>query len=96
MQFPKIIKVKAIQKYKIEVEFSDGTHGVYDLSHLAGKGVFKFWDKDDNFSKIFVSKESGAISWEDQIDLDTLNIYCAIKGISPDKFLQSQTHHASY
>lgn len=96
MQFPKIIKVKAIQKYKIEVDFNDGTHGVYDLSHLSGKGVFKQWDKDDNFSKVFISKESGAISWEDEIDLDTLNIYCAIKGISPDSFLERQTHHASY
>jgi hypothetical protein len=65
--------------------------------HIAQeKGVFKLWDKDDNFFKLFVSEESGAISWEDEIDLDTLNIYCAIKEISPDTFLQSQTHHASY
>lgn len=96
MQLPKVISVKATQKYKIEVHFDDGTQGFYDLSHLAGQGIFKLWEKDDNFSKVFISKESGAISWPREIDLDTLNIYCKIKGISTDKYLQSQTNHASY
>jgi hypothetical protein len=96
MQFPKVISVKAIQKYKIEVHFDDSTQGVYDLSHLAGKGVFNLWEKDDNFSKVFINNESGAISWPGEIDLDTLNIYCKIQGISTDKYLQSQTNHATY
>lgn len=96
MQFPKVLKVRAIKKYKIEVQFVDGTKGFYDLSHLAGKGVFKLWDEGNNFSNVFISKDSGAISWKDQIDLDTLNVYCKIKGISPGTFLQNQEHHATY
>ncbi len=82
MRFPKVIDVKTIEKYKIEVHFNDGFKGVYDLSHLAGKEVFKIWDEDDNFSKVFINKESGAVSWPGEIDLDSLNIYCRIKGIS--------------
>lgn len=50
-----------------------------DLSHLAGKGIFKYWDRNENFFKVFVSKESGAISWNNEIDLDTINIFYAIK-----------------
>ncbi len=96
MQFPKVISVKAIQKYKIVVQFNDGTEGVCDLSHLAGKGIFSLWEKDNNFSKVFINNESGAITWPGEIDLDTLNIYCKIKGISTDKYLQSQTNHATY
>ena len=96
MQFPKVISVKAIQKYMIEVQFNDGTRGIYDLSHLAGKGVFSLWEKDNNFLKVFINAESGAISWPGEIDLDVLNIYCKIKGISTDKYLQSQTNHAAY
>lgn len=95
MQFPKVINVKAKERYKIEVRFNDGTYGVYDLSHLAGKGVFLLWDKDDNFFKVNISKESGAITWLDEIDLDTLNIYCKIKGISPEKLLQSKEQYAT-
>jgi len=96
MQFPKVTQVKALEKYKIEVHFNDGTKGVYDLSHLAGKGIFNIWDKENNFKKVFINKESGAISWPEEIDLDTLNIYCRIKGISTNNYLRSQTDHATY
>ncbi len=96
MQFPKVSFVKAKEKYKIEIHFSDGVQGIYDVSHLAGKGIFKIWDQDENFSKVFISNESGAISWPGKIDLDTLNIYCRIKGISPNKYLHSLTDHATH
>ncbi|HEV2830374.1 MAG TPA: DUF2442 domain-containing protein [Hanamia sp.] len=82
MQFPKIISVEAITKYKLKVHFNDGTQGMYELSDLAGQGVFKTWDIDNNFFKVFINKESGAISWPGEIDIDTINAYCAIKGIS--------------
>lgn len=96
MQFPKVTHVKTLEKYKIEVYFNDGTKGIYDLSHLAGKGIFKMWDKEINFQKVFINKESGAISWPEEIDLDTLNIYCRIRGISTNTYLHSQTDHATY
>jgi hypothetical protein len=80
MQFPKIISVEAITKYKLKVHFNDGTQGMYELSDLAGQGVFKTWDIDNNFFKVFINKESGAISWPVEIDIDTINAYSAIKG----------------
>lgn len=96
MQFPKIIAIKAIEKYKLQIHFNDDTQGIYDLSHLAGKGVFKVWDTDNTFFKVFIDTTSGAISWPGEIELDTLNIYCKIKGISSDTYLNSITRHASY
>jgi len=78
MQFPKIVAVKAIEKYKLFVRFNDDAKGVYDLSHLAGKGVFKPWDTNNNFFKVFINKESGAVQWPGEIDLDTLNIYAQL------------------
>lgn len=96
MQFPKVTTVKTIKKYQIELLFNDGTKGIYDLSHLSGKGVFKSWEKDNNFSKVFINQETGAVSWPQEIDLDTLNIYCKIKGISIDKYLHSQPGRAAY
>lgn len=41
MKFPEIISVTPIKKYKLFVRFSDASEGEYDISHLAGKGVFK-------------------------------------------------------
>ena len=59
----KATSVKALEKYKIFVSFNDGNEGIYDLQDAAGKGVFKSWDEDDNFNKVFINKENGAITW---------------------------------
>jgi hypothetical protein len=94
MEFPKIVSVEPVEKYRVKVKFADGIQGIYDVSDLAGKGVFKIWDKDDNFFKVFISKESGAISWPGEIDIDTINTYCTIKGISPDTYFDNQMKYA--
>ena len=96
MQFPKIKSVTAIGKYKLYVRFSDASEGEYDVSHLAGKGVFKSWDTNNNFSKVFISTESGAITWPGELDIDTINAYCKIKGVEVDEYLNSKQHHAAY
>ena len=96
MQFPKIISVEAIEKYKLTVKFDDQTDGIYDVSDLSGKGVFKIRDTNDNFFKVFVNMDSGAISWPGEIDIDTINAYCSIKGISPKTYFQNQMDHATH
>lgn len=93
---PKIEKVVATEKYKLLVHFDDGTHGILDLHYLAGKGVFKQWDDDDSFFKVYISVESGAITWPNEIDIDTYNAYCKIKGISPAEYFQSKQKHAPH
>ena len=93
----KVTSVKAIEKYKIFIQFNDATEGVYDLSNCAGKGVFKTWEEDNNFFKVFISSESGAITWPNEIDIDTYNAYCIIKGINPEDFFKlSKLQNASY
>ena len=96
MQFPKIISVKALDKFKLKISFNDGLKGIYDVSDLAGKGVFKIWDTNDNFFKVFINKESGAISWQGEIEIDTLNAYCTISGISPERYFQNQMDNATH
>jgi hypothetical protein len=96
MQFPKIISVEAIEKYKLKIKFADRTSGIYDVSDLAGKGVFKIWDTNDTFFKVVVNADSGAISWPGEIEIDTINAYCSIKGISPEAYFQNQMDHATH
>ena len=55
----KPIKVKALKKHTIFVEFSDGTRGAVDLAHLAHKGVFRDYKKDNLFMTSFAQ-----IPWE--------------------------------
>lgn len=43
------LKVKALDNYKIWLQYADGTTGDVDLSDLVGKGVFRLWKKQDFF-----------------------------------------------
>lgn len=91
---PRIEKLKAVEPYKLFVRFADGTEGVLNLSHLAGEGVFKAWDKDNLFFDVFVSTETGTITWPGGIDIDLYNAYCKIKGITPEQYFQVKETHA--
>ena len=95
MELPKVKSVNAVKNYLLHVEFTDNTKGDYDISHLAGKGVFNTWDLDNNFYKVFIDPISGAISWPGELDIDTINVYCAINNLDVDSYL-SQPQHASY
>ena len=86
----------ATGKYILYVRFSDASEGEYDVSHLAGKGVFKSWDTENNFFKVSINTESGAITWPGELDIDTIDVYCKIKGLDVDTYLHSKQQHAAY
>lgn len=86
MKSPKAILATSLGKYKLRLSFDDRVEGIVDLSDMAGKGVFAAWDKDDNFSKVFIDKESGAIAWPCNIDIDTLNCYLQIKEMTYSQY----------
>ncbi|MCW3106770.1 MAG: hypothetical protein JWQ09_1276 [Segetibacter sp.] len=66
------------------------------MSELAGKGVFKSWDTDNNFFKVSINPGSGTITWPGELDIDTINAYCKIKGVDVDQYLNSKQHYAAY
>lgn len=88
--------VKALKKYQLLVKFSDGVEGVIDLSHVAGGGVFKSWDEENNFFNVFLSRESKAITWPGGVDTDTYNVYSGITGVEPKEFLKGLKHDAAH
>jgi len=92
----KIKSVRAMEKYKIFIQFNEGSEGILNLQDLTGKSVFKSWDVNNNFSKVFISDESGAITWPEEIDIDTLNAYFTIKNINPEEYFKKERTHASH
>ncbi|HEX5026022.1 MAG TPA: DUF2442 domain-containing protein [Agriterribacter sp.] len=92
MQVPKVISVEALGDYSLSVVFDNGIRGFVDMSYLAGKGVFRAWDTANTFNQVFINPENNAISWPGEIDIDTINIYCRIKGITPHQFLQQNEY----
>lgn len=77
-----IKEVQPLNNYQIHLLFEDGTKGALDLSHLVDKGVFAFWNNYDNFKKVYIDEESGAIAWNEHIDIDPLAAYLEIKGMT--------------
>lgn len=74
---PVLQTIKPLNGFKLYMEFQDGVKGTVDLSHLKGKGVFEWWDKDNNFSKVHIGKY-GDIVWSEDVDIDALNCYLKI------------------
>jgi len=91
----RVTKVKALDNYSIFVWFSDGVHGTIDLNHLAHKGIFHEWDKNNLFRQVHID-DYGAIAWNDDIDICPDNVYLQLKGMTFEQWQQqNQMQYAS-
>ena len=66
---PYLTEATALQGYKLVVTFDDGVSGVIDLATWKGKGVFSYWDDENNFKNFNITK-NGKIEWNEDIDMD--------------------------
>jgi hypothetical protein len=85
-----VIAVKPLANYQIWLKFSDHTEGVADLSHLSKKGIFKQWDDNNLFNQVRIDSETDAIIWNENIDIDAINLYLKLKNITFEEF---KKHH---
>ena len=91
----KPIEVAASDNYTIFVCFSDGVQGSIDLKHLAHKGIFLEWDKNNLFEQVHID-DYGAIAWNDNIDICPDNVYLQLRGITFEQWQQqNKNQHAS-
>ena len=93
---PNILEALPLDGFKIRLKFSDGAAGEVDFSHLAGRGVFAFWNEPANFKKVTI--ENGrCLVWGDEIDLDADSLYLKLTGKKPEELfpaLKEETAHA--
>jgi hypothetical protein len=94
--FPQLSSVEAIAKYKLKLLYDDDTEGLVDLSHLAGRGVFKIWDEGQAFFKVSIDSETNALIWSDTVDLDPDNLYLQIKGLTFEQFKTASILKVAY
>jgi len=87
----KISKVKALQGYRLELEFDDGVSGTVDLSYLVGKGVFALWCDRPTFEQVRIGS-SGELVWGDQIDLCPDALYLKATGKKPEDIFPTLRH----
>ena len=79
----KVTHVQALEGYKLDVTFADGTEGTVDLSELVGKGVFQLWDDYEKFRQVEIG-ETGELIWADQVDICPDSLYLRVTGEKPE------------
>ncbi len=63
----KVIKVKVLQDYKLELTFDNNVVKIKDMKPHLNSGVFKALKKPEIFNSVKTSY--GAISWNGDIDM---------------------------
>ena len=82
----KISEIKALPNYGLHIKYNNGVEGDVDLSAQVGKGVFSKFKDLSFFNKVWIG-ESGAPTWNDEIDIDPINPYLIITGKTFEEFL---------
>ena len=85
------IAVEPRDGYQIWVRYEDGVEGVLDLSHLAGRGVFKAWDDRAFFEGVHINEEGGCVCWgcppgsDMELDIAPETGYARLLGITREQ-----------
>jgi Protein of unknown function (DUF2442) len=92
----RIIKVKVLPGYRLELEFDDGVGGTVDLSEGVGKGVFALWRDPLVFEQVRIASY-GELLWGEKVDLCPDALYLKVTGKKPEDIfpaLRDQLTHA--
>ena len=67
---PRIVSVRRVDDYRLELGFTDGASGVVDLrERIIGRGgVFRALEDPEFFRQVKVDAEAGTIFWPNGVD----------------------------
>ena len=91
----KLTHVEVLENYRLELTFSEGTHGIVDLSDLAGSGVFVLWNDYEEFRKVRIG-DTGELVWTDQVDLCPDALYLRLTGKRPEDVFPVLRHEPAH
>jgi len=82
------VELEPLPAYKLYLRYADGVAGEVDLSHLAGKGVFRLWSDPEAFQRVSIGS-GGEVRWSDEVDLCADALYMEITGKTPEEVFPS-------
>ncbi|MBN1347215.1 MAG: DUF2442 domain-containing protein [Phycisphaerae bacterium] len=90
-QPPRVVAVRPLEEYRLELTFADGFTGVVDLAGwvVPGDGVFEALGNRAFFEQVSLSSEGGTIEWPNGVDLCPDVLYSRATGI-PIPFAQPE------
>lgn len=89
----KILSVKPLTGYQLNVVFDDGVSGTIDLKNFIGKGIFSVLKDEQAFNKVYTNGYS--IAWSDELEIDALSVYAEISGKKPEDISFHNFSHAA-
>ena len=87
----KITDAKPVDRFHVFLRFENGASGIVDLSHLAGRGVFRAWLEGHLFEQLSIS-QAGALQWPGELDLCPDSLYLQMVGKSAAEVFPSLSH----
>jgi hypothetical protein len=88
---PRIVNVKYLQDYRLELTFNTGESGVIDFGGDMAKfqGVLSPFRDVAFFATVQVDPESGTLVWPGEIDLDPDVLYSRATGAPLPEFAEA-------
>jgi len=93
--FPKLLEITPLEGFKLRLKYFDNTQGEIDLSYLVNEGVFRYWLISDNFFKAKIDGETGAIHWNESVELCPDSMYLKLIGKSFEEYRNELISNAS-
>ncbi len=80
--FPRIVRVRYLKNYELELTFADGVKGIIDFREkVVGRGgIFAPLEDPAFFRRVQVDAEAGTIVWPNEVDLDPDVLYSQVTG----------------
>jgi len=91
----KILKVRTLEAYRLELAFDDGLTGTVDLSDPLGRGVFARSLGRSAFEQVRIGS-SGELVWGDQVDLCPDALYLRATGKKPEDLFSALRHEPAH
>ena len=91
----KITDAKPTDRFRVFLRFDDGASGTVDLSHLAGRGVFRAWLQEGVFEQLSISP-IGALQWPGDLDLCPDSLYLQMVGKTAGEVFPALRHSLAH
>jgi hypothetical protein len=91
----RIVAVKPLSGFRLELQFDNSEGGIVDLSSLVGRGVFAAWNKPGVFERVSVTSQ-GAVEWPGEIDLCPDSLYLRLTSKKPEEVFPSLQRRLSH
>lgn len=87
---PNVKIVRGVDRtYTLEVVFEDDVAGRVDLSDLTKDGIFQALRSPSKFSQVYVGHDGSCVAWNDQLEIDALQLYADVTGKTPEEILSA-------